>query len=354
MDAAHGHQDVEQAELLVAVGRCSRAHRRSVQQEGRRRRNDRRHDHRGHGRTRRPATPRATATTDETVAPVPAATDPPVTEPTTKSVTAARSREPARPRWPTRGHPPRCSATRTASSVPVSFYDPLVAIDDDLKGARTWPRASRQRRRHGVDDQAPQGISFTDGTPLNADAVIENLQTSRYRPADPAPSRTRSRPRHGAARWRAATTDEVRLKIEKVDDMTFTMFTGKDGDRASRSRGRASPSTSPASSASSPRPRGSPPSTPSTAQADQPVGTGPFIVAELRTREGGKLVVTKNPDYWQKDADGMQLPYLDKIAFKVIEDRKSAPSALRAATSTSSRPPTARHQPTSRRRRTSR
>ncbi|MGZ4766171.1 MAG: ABC transporter substrate-binding protein, partial [Ilumatobacteraceae bacterium] len=42
------------------------------------------------------------------------------------------------------------------------------------------------------------------------------------------------------------------------------------------------------------------------------------------------LVVTKNPNYWQKDADGVQLPYLDKITFKVIEDSTTAEGALRS------------------------
>ena len=31
-------------------------------------------------------------------------------------------------------------------------------------------------------------------------------------------------------------------------------------------------------------------------------------------------MVTKNPDYWQKDAKGNQLPYLDKITFKPVAE----------------------------------
>ncbi|MEO7369668.1 MAG: ABC transporter substrate-binding protein, partial [Ilumatobacteraceae bacterium] len=41
-------------------------------------------------------------------------------------------------------------------------------------------------------------------------------------------------------------------------------------------------------------------------------------------------VVTKNPNYWQKDANGVQLPYLDKITFKVIEDGTTAEGALKS------------------------
>ncbi len=31
-------------------------------------------------------------------------------------------------------------------------------------------------------------------------------------------------------------------------------------------------------------------------------------------------MVNKNPDYWQKDAKGTQLPYLDKITFKPVAE----------------------------------
>jgi peptide/nickel transport system substrate-binding protein len=52
------------------------------------------------------------------------------------------------------------------------------------------------------------------------------------------------------------------------------------------------------------------------------IGTGPFMIF------GGKghwtvnqeLEASKNPDYWQKDAKGRQLPYLDKITFKPVAE----------------------------------
>jgi peptide/nickel transport system substrate-binding protein len=38
----------------------------------------------------------------------------------------------------------------------------------------------------------------------------------------------------------------------------------------------------------------------------------------------------KNPDYWQTDANGVQLPYLDSIEFRVIEDSETAAEALQS------------------------
>jgi peptide/nickel transport system substrate-binding protein len=50
----------------------------------------------------------------------------------------------------------------------------------------------------------------------------------------------------------------------------------------------------------------------------KPVGTGPFKFDKWVT--DSTITVVKNPDYWEKDASGAKLPYLDKIEFKLIPD----------------------------------
>lgn len=59
-----------------------------------------------------------------------------------------------------------------------------------------------------------------------------------------------------------------------------------------------------------------------------PIGTGPFKVAADFKWNADVLNVTKNTDYWRKDAAGTQLPYLDAIEFKNIKDGNSAKNAL--------------------------
>ena len=44
------------------------------------------------------------------------------------------------------------------------------------------------------------------------------------------------------------------------------------------------------------------------------IGTGPFMFKGDWQRND-HFTVVKNPNYWRKDKNGQQLPYLDKITF---------------------------------------
>jgi peptide/nickel transport system substrate-binding protein len=58
------------------------------------------------------------------------------------------------------------------------------------------------------------------------------------------------------------------------------------------------------------------------------IGTGPFI--KVSWTVGDKFVARRNPNYWQKDSNGTQLPYLDQITFVPQEDSAKRVSALQA------------------------
>jgi len=49
------------------------------------------------------------------------------------------------------------------------------------------------------------------------------------------------------------------------------------------------------------------------------VGCGPFVIDEYAP--GQRIVLKRNPYYWQKDAEGNQLPYLDKVTYVIVEDQ---------------------------------
>ncbi len=59
-----------------------------------------------------------------------------------------------------------------------------------------------------------------------------------------------------------------------------------------------------------------------------PIGTGPFAFDAWQIDK--QLTVKRNPDYWQVDKDGMRLPYLDSIEFRVITDSESRGKSLQA------------------------
>lgn len=56
------------------------------------------------------------------------------------------------------------------------------------------------------------------------------------------------------------------------------------------------------------------------------IGTGPFIKTDWKVNES--FTAKKNPDYWQKDSKGVQLPYLDEIEFRPIIDGDARVNAL--------------------------
>jgi peptide/nickel transport system substrate-binding protein len=58
-----------------------------------------------------------------------------------------------------------------------------------------------------------------------------------------------------------------------------------------------------------------------------PVGTGPFKFVEWK--EGDFISLERFPNYWEKDAAGGQLPYLDKLLIKFIIEPSTLVAALK-------------------------
>jgi peptide/nickel transport system substrate-binding protein len=132
------------------------------------------------------------------------------------------------------------------------------------------------------------GVTFTDGTPYDAAAVKWTWDEHK----NPARRSLSS----GAAQGIKTTTvvDPLTLRVELgVPNANF--------DRIVASSLAFVPS--PTAFQKDPQ-----------AFVTRPVGAGPFTLAEW-TR-GAKLVLKKNPAYWQ----GPDKPYLDQVAFRVVSD----------------------------------
>jgi ABC-type transport system substrate-binding protein len=117
------------------------------------------------------------------------------------------------------------------------------------------------------------------------------------------------------------------LAIEATGDMTFTVKMGFNGDLGQPMAWPGFPFAMGTQWGLIASPTWLDSVTAGTGDATMAVGTGPFIVKSYAPRD--KLVVERNPNYWMKDADGNQLPYLDGIEYRVIEDSETAADALR-------------------------
>lgn len=60
------------------------------------------------------------------------------------------------------------------------------------------------------------------------------------------------------------------------------------------------------------------------------IGTGPFTIDEYTP--GERIVFERNPSYWQADAKGQQLPYLDQVVHIVVPDLASELALFRDGT----------------------
>jgi peptide/nickel transport system substrate-binding protein len=147
------------------------------------------------------------------------------------------------------------------------------------------------------------GVQFHDGTPLTADAVKQNIDAWRKgrllgfvftNIADTAVV--------------DPLTVQVTTKVPWVDFDAFLYLSGRAGIAAPAQL--ANPDTCPTNL----------------------IGTGPFMIYNGAGQwiQNQEFVATRNPHYWQKDKNGTQLPYLDKITFKPNPDAEQRLNQLQA------------------------
>ena len=141
-----------------------------------------------------------------------------------------------------------------------------------------------------------QNVKFHDGTPFDADAVVQHWQ----RLLDPA-NRYRGRiflvPIAGVEKIDAHT---VRFNLNHPWLPFTAVLTG--------SRGFTSRIPSPRAVTND-------------TQNQNPIGTGPYVFKAWK--RGDRIVLEKNPSYWQKDR-----PYVERIVLRPISDHASRYAAL--------------------------
>ena len=179
-------------------------------------------------------------------------------------------------------------------SVAYAIYDPLVRQDEN---GEIQPYLAESIDTN--DDftewtvKLRPNVMFHDNTPLNSQAMKTIFDTYLKKP--------------GANT--AGALNGVEMQI--VDDLTFKYVMQAPNSGFADQLGLAigwpfSPTAAAANGADAP---------------NHPVGTGPFVFDSWE--RDNRLVVKKNPNYWQ---EGM--PYLDEIVFRPIPDEDTRLSSL--------------------------
>jgi ABC-type transport system substrate-binding protein len=163
----------------------------------------------------------------------------------------------------------------------------LATSMDTPDGGRTWTLGLRP------------DVRFSDGTPLDAQAVITNVQRHIDKPSSPA---------HAAAARITSMTARDPLTVQFTLDTALPGFPLNFG--GAFFGGTLGMIVSPAALQQ---------------YGDQiaanPVGAGPFVF-DSWTRDS-KLTLERNPDYWQPG-----MPYLDTLEFRPLPDTETRIAAL--------------------------
>lgn len=171
-------------------------------------------------------------------------------------------------------------------------YDTLVSVDSGTP--EPWAAESFE----AIDPQhwrftLKEGITFSNGEPLDAEAVRYTFQRALDDPATP---------------WRVRIAAVERMEI--IDDLTIDFF-------LSTPVGNFPTRTSvvwlvpPVHTAANPD-----------ALVSEPIGSGPFTVEDFAP--GDRLVLNGNPDYWNNP------PELETVEFTAIPEESTRASALAA------------------------
>ncbi|MDP1820720.1 MAG: ABC transporter substrate-binding protein [Acidimicrobiales bacterium] len=198
---------------------------------------------------------------------------------------------------------PGVAAQPADKVITLGIFDPLTTYED----GELVPYLSQSLE--ASDDLSSyelvlrEGVTFHDGTPLNADAVVKHFDRLKD-PATACPCQTQVSIIESMDMPDGPEGLAVTFQLATPSAAVPDMFAGSVGYIES-------------------------PTAVAALGADfknRPVGTGPFTLAEFTP--GERVVLTAYPGYWGEDDDGVQLPYLDKLTIVPIPDSGQRVAAL--------------------------
>ena len=198
---------------------------------------------------------------------------------------------------------PHISTAAVDRQIYQSIYDPLLRLDKDLKIQPGLAQSWEQPDPKTLVFKLRSGVKYHDGEPFNAASVKANIERMLTHPKS-----QRKGELADVASVEAVDETTVRFILKQPSSPLLSLLTDRAGMMVSTKAAEAAGDDF----------------------ARKPVGTGPFSFVEWVKDD--RLVVKKNPGYWDKDASGAQLPYLDEIQYKPITDGTQRLNALKTGT----------------------
>jgi peptide/nickel transport system substrate-binding protein len=175
--------------------------------------------------------------------------------------------------------------------VMLNIYDTLVRVDahnnvqPDLATSWQYPSPTELVFTLRTD------VTFQDGTPFNADAVVFNINRILNTPSSPRLSEIST-----VKDVVAVDSSHVRFDLKAPFAPLLLTLTDRAGmmlsPKAVQSLGD------------------------NLATTPTNAGSGPFMFKEWV--KGDHLTIVRNPHYWQKDSNGQALPYLSSVTYRPI------------------------------------
>ncbi len=198
---------------------------------------------------------------------------------------------------------PGVAAQPADKVITLGIYDPLMTYEDGELVPFLAKSLEAGDDLTTYEMELRPDVTFHDGTPLNADAVVKHFDRLK----DPATK---------------CPCQALVSIIESMDvpdggdglEVTFNLANPSVafGDLLAQSSGYIESPTAVAALGADFK--------------NKPVGTGPFTLTEFTP--GERVVLSAYPGYWGKDDDGIQLPYLDKLTIVPIPDSGQRVAAL--------------------------
>ena len=176
------------------------------------------------------------------------------------------------------------------------IYDPLFRLDDEGEMVPVLATGySYNADNTELTIGLRQGVTFHDGTPFNADAVVYVF----------------NRLKNSSGAMRTGTVSWMKT-IEKTGEYEVRItVNAPTGYAVSSLAAEGTLMISPAADKKYGQNFGR-----------HPVGTGPFKFVDWIGTD--RIILEKNPNYWMKDAAGRSLPYLDNVEIRSITNYATA------------------------------